>query len=82
MMARTTAITKVSKKYLTSIPSNIRKIFAIEVGDELEWLPMQTEIIVKPKRRVKEDPLLQMIGLLEAEPSDVTKDHNKILYGR
>ncbi|MCS4542399.1 MAG: AbrB/MazE/SpoVT family DNA-binding domain-containing protein [Euryarchaeota archaeon] len=77
------ATTKVSKKYLTSVPSEIRKIFGLEVGDELEWLPMGAEIVVKLKRKkIKKDPLLQMVGLVEADPSDVTKNHNKILYGR
>jgi AbrB family looped-hinge helix DNA binding protein len=74
--------TKVSKKYLTSVPSEIRKEFGLEVGDELEWLPMQSEIIVRPRRKKTKDPLLRMVGLVEAEPSDVTRDHNKILYGR
>lgn len=74
--------TKVSKKYLTSVPSEVRNKFGLEVGDELEWLPMATEIVVKPKRRrTGEDPLVQIVGLVEAEPSDVTRDHNKILYG-
>ena len=26
------------------------------------------------------DPLLQIIGLAGAKPSDITKDHNKVLY--
>jgi len=76
------ATTKVSKKYLTSVPSEVRDKFGIEVGDELEWLPMATEIVVKPKRkRTGEDSLAQIVGLVEAGPSDVTRDHNKILYG-
>ena len=77
-----TATTKVSKKYLTSVPSEVRDKFGLEVGDELEWLPMGTEIVVKPKRkRTGEDPLVQIVGLVEAGPSDVTRDHNKVLYG-
>ncbi|MEW6222514.1 MAG: AbrB/MazE/SpoVT family DNA-binding domain-containing protein [Candidatus Hadarchaeota archaeon] len=77
------ATTKVSKKYLTSVPSDVRRMFGLEVGDELEWLPMAAEIVVKPRRKkIKKDPLLQMVGLVEADPSDVTKNHNKILYGR
>jgi len=76
------ATTKVSKKYLTSVPSEVRDKLGIEVGDELEWLQMETEIIVKPRRkRTGEDPLIQIVGLVEAGPSDVTRDHNKILYG-
>jgi AbrB family looped-hinge helix DNA binding protein len=77
-----TATTKVSKKYLTSVPSEVRDKFGLEVGDELEWLPMGTEIVVKPRRkRTGEDPLVQIVGLVEAGPSDVTRDHNKVLYG-
>lgn len=52
------------------------------MGDGLEWLPMATEIVVKPKRkRTDEDLPVQIVGLVEAGPSDVTRDHNKILYG-
>ena len=76
------AATKISKKYLTSVPSEVRKKFGLEIGDELEWVPMATEIVIKPRRkRIKEDPLLQIIGLIKAKPSDITKHHNKILYG-
>jgi AbrB family looped-hinge helix DNA binding protein len=76
------ATTKVSKKYLTSVPSEVRDKFGLEVGDELEWLSMATEIVVKPKRkRTGEDSLVEIVGLVDAEPSDVTKDHNKVLYG-
>jgi len=39
--------------------------------------PVTSKVIGKSK----EDPLLQMIGLVEAKESDVTKDHNKVLYG-
>ena len=74
--------TKVSKKYLTSVQLEAGDKFGIEVGDGLEWLPMATEIVVKPKRkRTDEDLPVQIVGLVEAGPSDVTRDHNKILYG-
>jgi AbrB family looped-hinge helix DNA binding protein len=74
--------TKVSKKYLTSVPSEIRKKFKLEVGDELEWIPMVDEIVVRPKKQTQKDPLTELIGLAEAPPSNITAEHNRILYGR
>ncbi len=76
------ATSKLSKKYLTSVPSEVRKKFGLGAGDELEWVPMGDEIIVKVRMRTKEDPLLKVIGMAEGEPTDVNRDHNKILYGR
>jgi len=75
------ATSKLSKKYLTSVPSEVRKKLGLNAGDELEWLPMGTEIIVKIRIKSKEDPLLQIIGMADGKPSDVTRDHNKVLYG-
>jgi len=76
------AITRISKKYLTAVPAEVRKIFQLEAGDELEWLPLKSEIIIKPiKRKGGKDPILEIIGMVDAEPTDVTRDHDRILYG-
>jgi bifunctional DNA-binding transcriptional regulator/antitoxin component of YhaV-PrlF toxin-antitoxin module len=77
------ATTRISKKYLTAVPAEVRRIFQLEAGDELEWLPLKSEIIVKPiKRKRGRDPILDIIGMVDAEPTDVTRDHDKILYGQ
>ena len=41
-------------------------------------------VMVKEKKHAvqSKDSLLQIIGLVEARKSDVTKDHNRILYGK
>jgi bifunctional DNA-binding transcriptional regulator/antitoxin component of YhaV-PrlF toxin-antitoxin module len=76
------ATTRISKKYLTAVPAEVRRIFQLEAGDELEWLPLKSEIIVKPiKKKGGKDPILEIIGMVDAEPTDVTRDHDKILYG-
>lgn len=75
--------TKVTSKYLTSVPSEIRKRFSIEPGDALEWIAIDQEVIIKPRKTKKTgDPLLELIGLVNDEPTDVTRDHNKLLYGK
>lgn len=44
---------------------------------------MDQEVIVKPRKAKKTgDPLLELIGLVHDEPTDVTRDHNKLLYGK
>lgn len=38
-------------------------------------------VTLKADEKSGKDPLLQAIGLVDAEPSDITRDHNRILYG-
>lgn len=74
--------TKITSKHLTTVPSEVRKRFGLGAGDELEWIPTAAEVIVKPKKRGKGGSLIEMIGLLETrDKTDITRDHNKILYG-
>ena len=76
----TMVVSKISKKYLTSVPAEIRKAFALKAGDELDWLPMGTEILVRPRKR-KHVSLSSLIGILETRPTNVTRDHDRTLYG-
>ena len=74
--------TKITSKHLTTVPSEVRKRFGLEAEDELEWIPTAVEIIVKPKKKGKGSSLVELIGLLETgDKTDITRDHNKILYG-
>jgi AbrB family looped-hinge helix DNA binding protein len=56
---------KVSKKYLTSVPAGIRKVLGLEVGDILVWRVENGKVIIeviknpaKALRGKYEDPLL------------------------
>lgn len=75
------SLTKVTAKNLTSVPSEIRKKLNIEPGDELEWIAFNEEIVVKPRKKRRGDPLKEIIGIVQDEPTDVTRDHNRLLYG-
>ena len=45
--------TKVTSKYQTSIPKNIRKILGIKSGDEVEWDVVKSMVILGTRKRVE-----------------------------
>lgn len=43
--------TKVSEKYLTTIPKPVRNFLEVHEGDRIEWHVEDGEIIVRPQSR-------------------------------
>ena len=48
--------TKVTAKYQTSIPSEIREVLGIKSGDNVEWHNIKGMIVVDTKKKIK-DPV-------------------------
>ncbi|HLC67434.1 MAG TPA: AbrB/MazE/SpoVT family DNA-binding domain-containing protein [archaeon] len=43
---------KVTEKYQTSIPRNVRKLLGVEPGTEVEWDIVRSMVVVDVKRKV------------------------------
>ncbi|MBI2971557.1 MAG: AbrB/MazE/SpoVT family DNA-binding domain-containing protein [Candidatus Aenigmarchaeota archaeon] len=45
--------TKVTTKYQTTIPEEVRKLLGVEAGKEVEWSVVKSMVIVDVARKVK-----------------------------
>jgi len=55
-------LSKVSKKYLTSVPARIRKALGLEVGDILAWKVGNNKVIIKVIIEVIKNPAKALRG--------------------
>ena len=69
--------TEVSSEYLTIVPADIRKVFSINSGDILEWMPDDNKIIVKLRKKIQ---FGDIVGLIE-EGGDALSAKKRIQGG-
>ena len=62
--------TKISKGYQTVVPAVIRTKFKCEPGDEVIWSIIGDDVFIRLKKRVKTDPLKELIGRFSTKESD------------
>ncbi len=55
--------TKVSSKYQTVVPSNVRKDYDIQPGDILEWEEAGDAILIKVRKRVSFGDIVGLISV-------------------
>jgi len=48
-----TATTKVTKKYQTTIPTEVREVLDVKPGQEVEWYVVKDRVVLEAPRRMK-----------------------------
>lgn len=65
---------KISRGYQVTLPHAFREKFHLEIGDLLEFIEKEDELIIKPlKARTRENAAIQLINFLELS-GDVIND--------
>lgn len=54
--------TRVSKGYLTVVPSEVRRAVGLREGDRLQWSLRGTEILIRVRRRTSIEDITGMIS--------------------
>jgi AbrB family looped-hinge helix DNA binding protein len=49
-----TATTRVTKKYQTTIPAEVREVLGVKPGQEVEWYVVKDRVVLEAPKRVKE----------------------------
>ncbi len=66
-------ITKITKKFQTTIPKKVRKKLKLESFDLIEWRIKKNEVIIRPV----DMPFLKYKARIHVEKGDVRKDIEK-----
>jgi AbrB family looped-hinge helix DNA binding protein len=70
--------TKVSKRFQTVVPSEIRKAISVSPGDTLEWRSTKDGFIVEFKKKVT---LEDVFGMVSIEGMDAVEAKKRVQRG-
>ena len=62
MAAATVSETRVSKGFLTVVPSKVRRVIGVRAGDRLQWRLQGTEIMIRIRRKTSIQDIVGMIS--------------------
>lgn len=78
MVMQMTYKTKISSGFQTVVPSSIRKKFQVGPGDLVEWLPTDTGVELRFRKKVK---IENISGIVDIKKTDAVKLKKKVQRG-